>query len=166
MRKRSWTDFKPVAMNEPLGNPHTEMFKNATHTVIVSPVEDGDMSKWVLLSIRRNDRAAERDWRVFQRIKNLLVGSEREAVELYPAQSRLVDSANQYHLWVSPAGHSFQIGYTQRDVAGAAVAASHGAAQREFDDGDPLLEGGDSIEGKTIDYFVPPNIPLIRRSDQ
>lgn len=165
MRKRSWTDFKPFPMNEPLSNPDAELWKNASHTVIVSPVEGGDMDKWVLLSIRRNDRAAERDWRVFQRIKNALVGPEREAVELYPAQSRLVDSANQYHLWVAPAGYSFQIGYMQRDIARVSEAAKHGATQREFEDEDPLLEGGDSIDGKTIDYFVPPNIPLIRRRD-
>jgi hypothetical protein len=53
----------------------------------------------VHLSIRRLDRQACRDWRDFQEIKNQLIGPECEAVELYPAESRLVDGANQYHLW-------------------------------------------------------------------
>ena len=54
----------------------------------------------VQLSIRRTDRAAVRDWRDFQRIKNELVGPECEGIELYPAESRLVDAATQYHVWV------------------------------------------------------------------
>lgn len=56
----------------------------------------------VHLSIRRADRSqvGPERFRDFQRIKNELVGPECEAVELYPAESRLVDSADQYHLWV------------------------------------------------------------------
>lgn len=54
----------------------------------------------VHLSIRRLDRAACRDWRDFQQIKNQLVGPECEGVELYPAESRVVDTANQFHCWV------------------------------------------------------------------
>lgn len=54
----------------------------------------------IWLSIKRLDREPMRDWRDLQEIKNLLVGPECEGIELYPAQSRLVDTANQYHLWV------------------------------------------------------------------
>lgn len=53
----------------------------------------------VQLSIRRQDRLPARDWRDLQRIKTQLLGPEVEAVELYPAESRLVDTANQFHLW-------------------------------------------------------------------
>lgn len=48
------------------------------------------------LTIRRQDREAGLDWRHVQQIKNQLVGEENEMVELYPAESRLRDSANQY----------------------------------------------------------------------
>ncbi len=51
------------------------------------------------LSIRRLDRQPVHDWRDLQEIKNQLLGPECEAVELYPAESRRVDTANQYHLW-------------------------------------------------------------------
>lgn len=51
------------------------------------------------LSIKRLDREPINDWRAMQKIKNSIVGPEWEAVEIYPAESRLVDTANQYHLW-------------------------------------------------------------------
>lgn len=51
------------------------------------------------LSIKRTDQRVIRDWRHLQRIKNELVGPRHEAVELYPSEDRLVDTANQYHLW-------------------------------------------------------------------
>lgn len=52
------------------------------------------------LSIKRLDREPVHDWRELQEIKNQLVGPECEGVELYPSESRVVDTANQYHLWV------------------------------------------------------------------
>jgi hypothetical protein len=39
-------------------------------------------------------------WSAKQRIKNELIGAERHAVEVFPAQSQLIDAANMYHLWV------------------------------------------------------------------
>ena len=55
--------------------------------------ENGDMF-W--LSIKRRDRAPVHDWRELQQIKNMIVGDEHEGFEVYPAESRLVDTANQY----------------------------------------------------------------------
>lgn len=40
------------------------------------------------------------DWSVLQGIKNEIVGPEFEAVELYPAQSRLMNHECCYHLWI------------------------------------------------------------------
>lgn len=68
------------------------------------------------LSIKRRDKQAVHDWRHFQRIKNELCGPEREGIELYPAESRLVDSANQYHLWVFPEGFILPVGFKVRWV--------------------------------------------------
>ena len=48
------------------------------------------------LTIRRKDREPMHDWRHVQLIKNQIVGDENEMVELYPAESRLRDSANQF----------------------------------------------------------------------
>lgn len=51
------------------------------------------------LSIKRRDKAPLHDWRDLQAIKSALCGPEVEAIELYPAESRVVDTVNQYHLW-------------------------------------------------------------------
>jgi hypothetical protein len=86
----------------------------------------------VQLSIRRMDRQAARDWRHFQAIKNQLVGPECEAVELYPAESRLVDTATQFHLWcVADPYWRFPLGYD----AGRTVSGEHGGAVQR-----PLME--------------------------
>jgi hypothetical protein len=63
------------------------------------------------LSIKRIDREPVTDWRDKQEIKNQLCGPEREGIEIYPAESRLVDGANQYHLWVLPEGNHIPIGF-------------------------------------------------------
>jgi hypothetical protein len=55
---------------------------------------------FVHLIIHRHDWEACDDWRQFQQIKNEIVGPEYEAVELFPAESRLIDTSNAYHLWV------------------------------------------------------------------
>jgi len=49
------------------------------------------------LSIKRRRKDHVRDWRHLQRIKTEVCGPDREAVELFPAESRHVDTSNQYH---------------------------------------------------------------------
>ena len=39
------------------------------------------------------------DWATNQQVKNELVGKEQEMVELYPAESRIVNAQHVYHLW-------------------------------------------------------------------
>lgn len=73
-----------------------EIWMNDVYTVVKRPAQPGII--W--LSIKRTDKEICRDWRDFQEIKNQLVGPECEGLEVYPAESRLVDTANQYHLWV------------------------------------------------------------------
>jgi hypothetical protein len=72
---------------------------------------------FVHLNICRLDGQPYKNWKDFQTIKNELVGPEYEAVELFPAESRLVDMDNEYHLWVNTQpGYRFPIGYTTRLV--------------------------------------------------
>lgn len=92
--------------------------------------ETGDVF-W--LSIKRRDRSPVHDWRELQQIKNMIVGEEHEAFEVYPAESRLVDTANQYHLWVfKDAAVRLPVGYRKREVMSDAEAAAVGAGQRGF----------------------------------
>jgi len=55
--------------------------------------------KLLHISVKRLDKEPIHDWRDLQAIKNRFAGDEAEALELYPAESRKVDSANQFHLW-------------------------------------------------------------------
>lgn len=52
------------------------------------------------MRVYRRDLGRMHDWCVIQAIKNEIVGAEYEAFELYPAQSRLMDEGNIYHLWI------------------------------------------------------------------
>lgn len=56
------------------------------------------------LAIKRSDKTAIRSWRILQDIKNSIVGDESVAVEVYPRESEVTDTANMYHLWVYKAG--------------------------------------------------------------
>lgn len=84
----------------PEGHHTLRVFGNDIYQATVLDRDDG----WSYISFKRHDRSAIRDWRHFQAIKNECCGAEREAVELFPAESRLIDESNQYHLWVAPAG--------------------------------------------------------------
>lgn len=80
----------------------------------------GPLVRVIHLSIKRRDKRHIHDWRDLQAIKNMLIGEEYEAIELYPAESRLIDEANQYHLWVftGPEGkpERFPLGTSERQV--------------------------------------------------
>lgn len=92
-------------------------------------VIDGPWGLITWLSIKRRDKAPIHDWRDLQRIKNDLAGPEVEAVEIYPAESRLVDTANQYHLWCLPQGFQLPFGFRSRLVAEGKF---QGSVQRGF----------------------------------
>ena len=70
------------------------------------------------LSVTHIDGGTGRDWRDYQQIKNDLIGKECEAVELYPADSRLVDSADSFHLWgVTDEKFRFPVGFGESLVS-------------------------------------------------
>jgi hypothetical protein len=76
-----------------------------------------ERAPFVQLEIMRRDGQACTNWREFQMIKNQLVGPECEGIELFPAESRLVDTAHQYHLWVHrDSRFRFPLGYQSRMV--------------------------------------------------
>ena len=103
-----------------------ELWRNDRYTVLVRRHDEG----WVTyLSVRRNDRKPDMPWRHLQRIKNELAGDEAEAVELFPAESRLVDTANQRWLWCLRPGDRVPVGFQTRSVTGAEEATRVGARQ-------------------------------------
>lgn len=125
----AWTPFEqvPVPADYPAEIYQGEtVWVNSRYTVWRREIDAGA----VHLSIKRNDRDPIHDWRELQRIKNELCGPEAEAIELYPAESRLVDIANQYHLWVLLDGE-FPVGFTRRAVAEGSLG---GSKQRSFEE--------------------------------
>lgn len=86
------------------------------------------------LLIQNSDQSAKHDWRDFQRIKNDLLGSDWEAVELYPRQDRVVDPSNAFMLYCFPKTLPF----------GVTVGIVHGptdsmAPQRKLDEDAPTV---------------------------
>lgn len=86
------------------------------------------------LSIKRRDKAPIRDWRDLQRIKNELVGPTAEAVEIFPSEDRLVDTANQYHLWCTKPGEKFPFGFHEGRCVMEPQKVSDGSVQRPFEE--------------------------------
>jgi hypothetical protein len=107
------------------------LYENSRYLVWKRSCGTGECGTLWHLSIRNRANTAEHDWRDCQRIKNELVGPEAEGAELYPAESRKVDAANQFHLWVFDGqGFRFPFGFEERLVSGVPV---EGGAQRPFD---------------------------------
>ena len=96
------------------------------------PPEPGWPCPMIHLSIKRHDRQPIHDWRDLQEIKTDLVGARNEGVELYPAEDRVIDAANQFHLWVMKDPEiRFPFGFHEgRHVGTCEAAEAMGARQR------------------------------------
>lgn len=68
------------------------------------------------LSLKLNSREPWHDWRDFYRIKSEVCGTGCQGVEIYPAHSELVDSANQYHMFVFEPGAQLPFGLLQQPI--------------------------------------------------
>lgn len=69
----------------------------------------------------RNAEASDIPWAEKQRIKRELFGKWTTAIEVFPADDRLVDQANMYHLWILPDGFPLPFGIHQADEQGKVV---------------------------------------------
>lgn len=139
MKKFSKITLSPSSVQQ-LGTD--EMWENDKYNVIVyrDPKEapelpqDTSWPKMIWLSIKRIDKSPIHDWRELQQIKNMIVGPENEAVEVYPAESRMVDVSNQFHLWVfEDPKLRLPFGFLGRAVADETQANKMGAKQRPFE---------------------------------
>lgn len=65
----------------------------------------------ICLAIRRKDGQQIDNWRAKWHIKNDILGPEAEAIELYPAKSRMIDMSNTYWLWAFPNGEMLPYGF-------------------------------------------------------
>lgn len=96
---------------------NVEVYINSLYQVEKKVIQSNDpkVPSIVWLAVKRRDSQPCRDWRDMQAIKNQLIGPECEAVELYPAESRKVDTGNQYHLWgFADPKYRFPFGFRER----------------------------------------------------
>lgn len=110
-----------------------EVWRNDLYQVAVRRfhVAEWANSEVAHLNIRRVDGAAMFDWRHQQRIKNDIVGPECEGLMLFPAEERLVDSSNKYHVFVfTDPLIRVPLGWTTRDVIDDEIRSPPGMRQR------------------------------------
>ena len=133
MPRPHWTPFENHGSQNTTGHfgdgevheDQCELFVNSRYRV--AKYDDGDT---IHLSIKRLDLQPLQDWRELQRIKNELLGNEVEAVQLHPAESRLLDMCDQVHLWALKKGQ-FPFGFTERIVSEGTMLP--GQTQRPFE---------------------------------
>jgi hypothetical protein len=119
-----WRPMRRVAANSAIRQAHRvigidpddlEVWTNGEYEAFLKPLprdgQPGSRDGMVHLSIKRMDRMPVHNWRHLQQIKNEVVGELREAVELYPSEHRIADTANQTHLWVFPEGEIVPVGF-------------------------------------------------------
>lgn len=107
-----WTESQARAQAQMLQRHH--IWVNNLYQVNIEYADAGQPGAvgFAHLIVRRRDRQPIRSWSHFQQIKNELIGPECEAVELYPAESNLVDAKDHYHLWaLTSPEDSFGVGF-------------------------------------------------------
>jgi len=113
----SMTEFKLAG--DAVGEDRRRYINNLYSATVSPPmIFPGVPCQIIHISISRVDRSNYIPWRHKQIIKNKLIGPTHEAAELYPSRDRVVDGANQFHLWVLANGKvRFPFGYLgDRDV--------------------------------------------------
>jgi len=110
-------DAQAAWKREKIREQRVENYRNETYHAMIDKHDThgfgDDIIVWTL-SIKRHDREPICDWRDFQEIKNQLCGEQAEGMMLYPAESRVVDTANQYWMYVfMNEGFIIPVGFTQ-----------------------------------------------------
>lgn len=88
-----------------LGIDLVDIYTNELYTATLRRYWDGwpfGGGPWAQIGIYCDDGEPRHDWRDMQHIKNDLVGEEWEGLELFPAESRLLDPSNYYVMYCAP----------------------------------------------------------------
>jgi hypothetical protein len=99
---RKWQPMKLVPFTTPDG---AACYENNIYSSTVRRHAQGwafGGGPWVEIGIYCPDGEARHDFRDMQCIKNDICGPEWEAIELFPAESRLLDPSNYYTMWCAP----------------------------------------------------------------
>lgn len=137
-----------------------QLFLNPIYQVEMQEIQcPPPFGRTIYLSFKTRDKQPRHDWREMQRIKNELVGPEVEAVEIFPAEERLVDTSNQFHLFCFPEldfqDRHLPFGFKERMIVeGSDPGISEtgkGSRQRDFR---PELRPSDVVRGETLSSII------------
>lgn len=111
-----WTPF--YRCEPDVRDPNAQIYRNSRYQVHIRLIRaEGDHPEMIHISLRRLDRGILIPFRDVMRMKRELLHPEIELVELFPAEERLVDTANQFHYWgINSTDFRFPLGFTQRLV--------------------------------------------------
>lgn len=90
-------------------------FRLGRKYVVMSRLIDTAIGTVEHLCIRNADNS-DISWSEKQKIKNDLIGRKRTAIEIFPSESRLIDEAGMYHLWVLPEEINLPFGIHPEDA--------------------------------------------------
>jgi hypothetical protein len=101
--QRRWQPLQPGVIHAEKYTAHgmtapDRSYYNDLLSVFVREIGHGALH----ISFHRHDRKAIKDFRIYQAIKNEVAGPERLAIEVFPPESKLVDTSNEFHLFVVP----------------------------------------------------------------
>ena len=72
---------------------------------------------WAHITFKRNDGGTNVSWQEKQWLKSDVLGEDCEALELFPAESRVVETAGYHYLWgKKELAVGFPVDYTAYDV--------------------------------------------------
>lgn len=163
-------DWNPALLSNLMANSigaPDEVWANDRYQVIVRYVESADEDEpvgpegLVWLSIHSHDRGPMRNWRHLQQMKNEVCGDERWAVEVFPPEEFLADSANEYHLYVLPEGSDIPFAFHEPLVSNdeqveAYNAADHKGRQEPWEEGLTTGRGSTDYRSEALDAVVRP----------
>ena len=81
-----------------------EVWGNDRYTVTVTFKTNNGRDGYIEIGVHNHKRTTIMQWSHLQQIKNEIAGPDREAVMIFPSEDRLVDTANEYWLYVYPTG--------------------------------------------------------------
>jgi hypothetical protein len=155
-----WTAFREITAEMPRESQaiytgqNWHVYVNSRYMVEVLVTPMGKGANEYYLSIKDLWRSARHDWRDFQKIKNDLVNEDAWFFEAYPAESRLVDTANQYHLF------AVRLGDGQWLVPPVDFARHHGNKRNITD-----LSVANSVQRPFEPHVMPPDLQQMRSRD-
>ncbi len=144
--KVPWTEWQKCELPTDQLNrmdPPQAIFRNSRYQVVCYLRDSGEPFGTIAhLSFKVHDKQPHHDWRDMQRIKNEICGPECDAVEIFPAESKMVDAANQYHLFVFQK-YRLPFGFQTRLVADGTWGKS---IQRPFERGERPADCLDAVQ--------------------